>query len=1778
MAIKEFSMSLDRNSSDPFTLDLFSNTALSSFGVSVYETGHQTQKTNARLGQHNFDSHDNAVVQMPDNTGVDKPSSSTSPAAAVVGKPVPTAVQFWLDDNRTLAKSWKDRARDNLAAIKLATAIEAKGRSATPDEQAQLIQFTGFGASNLANNCFRRPGDTAFRKGWEEIGDELATAVTPNDYASLARCTQYAHFTPEYIIKAIWQGLIRIGFDGGKVLEPGFGTGLFPALMPEGLRANTYVTGIELDPVTARIARLLYPQFEIVNDDFGKTKQNPDFDLVIGNPPFSDRIVRSDPDYRKHGFRLHDYFIAKAIGLLKPGGIAAFVTSQGTMDKLDQSARKHIASMADLLAAIRLPEGCFKSDAGTDVGVDILFFQKRGMGAASKTAATAQPNWLELAAITPMHIGKDAQATEEQTPDTDHPETERVWINRYFIDHPEMVLGRHDVTRSRFGPEPVYVCRTIESVDLEAALAAAMLKLPENVCVGGDAENNPVDAGLANRNNSEPAKISAFSEPQERHLKNLAPYIREGSYFVAATGALMQLIEGRAVTVAVKSARNKDGIFAKHADIIRKLLPIRDAVRSILSLQEQGQNSTKMQTSLRITWSSFVRHYGPINSTNIVSSTDEATGEVRETHRRPNLAPFLDDPDCWLVASIEDYDLETNTARPGPIFTDVIISPPSAPVITSALDALAVVLSERGVVDIDHVAELVHSDADNVIAELGYTIFKDPANGTWQTADAYLSGAVRTKLQMALAAAELDPQFQRNVDALRDVQPVDLNPSDITARLGAPWIPASDIVAFVVEAMGTSIAIWHTPELASWTVDARHLEHLAAGTTDWGTHRRHAGLLLSDALNSCLPQIFDTFIEDGSEKRILNVEATEAAKEKLSKIKTAFQNWIWTDPDRTDRLARIYNDRFNNLVPRHFDGSHLQLPGASGAFTLYNHQKRVIWRIIAAGSTYIAHAVGAGKTLSMAAAIMEQKRLGLINKAMLVVPGHCLAQAAREFLALYPNARILVADETNFTSDKRHRFLARAATNSFDAIIITHSAFKFIPVPADFEQSMIAGELRAYEALLLKVDSEDRLSRKRIERMKEGHADRLAALKSRKDDLVTLSELGIDKIIVDEAQEFRKLSFSTNMTTLKGVDPNGSQRAWDLYVKTRYLETRNPGRALILASGTPITNTLGEMFTVQRLMDRSALEQRGLYEFDAWASTFGDTSTELELQPSGKYKPVTRIAEFVNVPELIAMFRAFADVVLPVDLRAHVKVPEIKGGKRQIITAEPTPAFKAYQNTLAQRIRIIEERRGQAKKGDDILLSVITDGRHAAIDLRLVAAGNDNDFVGNEFGGNEPGNKLNAMIANVHRIWLSGSCKVFTRKDGRPFDRTGSGQMIFSDLGTIAVEATRGFSAYRWIKQELVRLGIPAAEIAFMQDYKKSDAKQRLFADFNAGKIRILIGSSETMGTGVNVQARLAALHHLDVPWLPSQIEQREGRIIRQGNQHDEIELYAYATLGSLDATMWQNNERKARFIAAALSGDTSVRRLEDIGAGQANQFAMAKAIASGDPRLMQKAGLEAEIARLSSLQSAHVDDQHAIRRRVRKAEFDRDNAEKRIVGITKDIAQYVPTSGDRFAMVVVPNPYDERKAAGRALMTEILTQVQLRKVGQSTLGAIAGFEIMFAGQRHGREGYAYTTAIKRNGFDHEIELDMTVTPLGAIARLEHVPANFDHELREYQSMLEDADRRHITYSSRVGEAFAFEGELELKRTELGVIASSLAANVEVLGFLAGNESKRRTE
>ena len=1653
-----------------------------------------------------------------------------------------TAPNLYLDVDRTLARGWPARARDNLHAIRLSKELETTGRVPTPDEQAALLRFVGFGATDLAQNAFPLPGTTAFRAGWEQFGGELAEAVTVAEYAALQRATQYAHYTPEPIIRSLWRAAQHLGFSGGRVLEPGMGTGLFFSLLPDALRTTTRLTGIEYDPITARIARFVHPQARVRCEDYTRSTLSGGFDLAIGNPPFADRTVRSDPTTAALRLRLHDYFIARSIERLRPGGLALFVTSTGTMDKASTTARTHIASMADLVGAVRLSEGSMRATAGTDVVIDVLVFQRRDVGMPACGPAWAQLTDIAIAQ-TGTAEGDDTDEEERAVPTEARRHLRRgvVSINEYFVAHPEMVLGEHGQRRGIYGPGLSYTCQARpDDGPLEDCLTAALLRLPASIFTASASPANDPDDDMSIVRPGTAAEGAT---------------IKEGSFVVGKAGVLMQVVGGTPVPVPIRAGKGGQGIPATSAKIIRAMLPIRDALRDVLRAQSADLPWTAAQVKLRVAYSTFIRYFGPINHTVVSVTTDPETGEERETHRRPNLSPFADDPDCWLVASIEDYDLESGLARMGPIFHERVIAPPAAPVITSAADALAVTLSARGRVDVEHLADLLERDADAALAELGTTVFRNPRTEAWETADSYLAGAVRSKLATAETAAALDPRYERNVAALRDVQPEDLRPSDITARLGAPWIPTSVIEAFSAEMMGTRTKVLHNAELATWNVDTTGFAGTAAGTSEWGTARRNAGSLLHDALNSATPQIHDTIVENGVEKRVLNVEATEAAKEKLLRIKDAFTAWIWTDPDRTDQLARLYNDRFNNLVPRHFDGSHLTLPGASSIIGLYAHQKRVIWRVIAAGSTYMAHAVGAGKTFSIAAAVMEQKRLGLISKAMLVVPGHCLAQASREFLQLYQTARILVADEQNFAKDKRARFLARAATATWDAIIITHSAFRFIAVPADFERGMIEDQLAMYEANKLRADTDDRTTRKRIELMKEKLTERLETIKDRRDDMLTIEEIGVDQIIVDEAQEFRKLSFATNRTTLKGVDPDGSQRAWDLFVKARYVDSKNPGRALIQASGTPITNTLGEMYTVLRYQAEDAIRERGVHEFDAWASAFGDTRTELELQPSGTYKPVERFSEFINVPELIDMFRSIADVVLKSDLRQYLKLPRISGGQRQLITSKASDAFRAYQKLLARRIEAIEERTGRPKPGDDILLSVITDGRHAAIDMRLVWPNADN----------EPDNKVNKLVANTHRIWKENSDRVYRRPDGTTYPISGAGQLIFSDLGTINVESKRGFSAYRWIKQELVRLGVPPSEIAFMQDYKKSADKQRLFGDFNAGRIRILIGSSQTMGTGLNVQARLIAEHHLDVPWLPSEIEQREGRIERQGNQNEEIEIVAYATLGSMDATMWQNNERKAKFIAAALSGDRTIRRLEDMGS-QANQFAMAKAIASGDSRLMMKAGLDTEIARLRRQRAAHIDDQHDIRRRIHNAQHDHKRAEARIAAIRQDLERRTSTRGDAFSMTIGNRTTNERKTAGGSVLSKLRLAVLERDRRPWRIGQFAGFDLTGTAYGSTMRGQTVPTLLlERTGYAQEIEVADDLTALGLIARLEHALDRFEEELVIEARRRDDAIVRLRGYEPRLGEAFPLQGELDDKLERMAALEADLSNTESVI-------------
>ncbi|MGI9376020.1 MAG: helicase-related protein [Tsuneonella suprasediminis] len=1632
-------------------------------------------------------------------------------------------VDFSFAAGRTLAPSWKGRAQDNIEAIRLLNLLDREQRSASPDEQEAIAKFIGFGASDLANNIFARPGQQ-YREGWEHLGRSLVEETTQAELQSLKRATQYAHYTPEYIVRAMWDAARTLGFNGGQVLEPGCGSGLFIGLRPDTLSEDTVFVGIENDPVTARIAKTLYPNQLIRCIDFDKASLPADFDLAIGNPPFSNLTIRNRTELGRLGLSLHDFFIARSLEQLRPGGIALFVTSRYSLDKSDPTARDHIAGIADFLGAVRLPSQAMRQDAGTDVAVDILLFQKH-----APDLPWRRQEWIEV----------------DEVPDSDEGEGP-LRINRYFLDNPDHVLGRHEWRNGQFGMD--YNCAAEAGADISTMLAATLSAIAskhEGTC-------KPVERTASLRDT-----LNVTTDVEVGTAADEAEF-KEGSYLVSG-GVLHQIVNGIPTAVGVKSGRGGAGLFPKHAAIIKGLIPIRDTVRAILRAQLNDQPYALLQETLLTHYRQFTKKYGPVNRTITSIRTDPETGAEKEYQRRPNLQPFLDDPDVWLVASVETYDEATDAGVPGPIFTERVVKPPVIQDIHSAQDALALALHERGRVDISLIADMLGVTDAEALADLAGDVYLDPVRSTphfdhWVTADEALSGPVRTKLALAREKAESDPRFLAVASALEAVQPVDLKPSEITARLGAPWIAVDVIETFIAEVMEVDTTIHHTVELASWTVDKTPFHGHVSSSSTWGTARRGAGDLLEDALNSHIPKIYDTWRdENGSERRELNVTDTEAAKEKLASIKSTFETWVWQDSERADRLVRIYNDVYNNLVPRSFNGQHLKLPGASTTIKMRDHQKRVVWRIISSGGTYVAHSVGAGKTFSLCAAVMEQRRLGLANKPMITVPNHCLAQIAREFLMLYPTARILVADDTNFVKEKRQRFLARATTGNWDAIIITHDAFKFIPTPTAFEKQLIDDQLDSYEALIAGIDGKDRVSRKRVERLKEGLKQRLDNLKARKDDLVHIGEIGIDQILVDEAQQFRKLTFATNLGDLKGVDPVGSQRAWDLFVKSRYLAGINPGRELILSSGTPITNTLGEMYTLQRFMQPHELHAKGLHEFDAWAAAFGDTRTELELQPSGSYKPVTRFCEFVNVADLMAMYRSVADVVLKDDLRQYVKLPTIKGGKRQIIVARSGEPFKSYQRELAKRIKAIEGRSGRPKKGDDILLSVITDGRHAAIDLRFVET----------LMGNEKGNKLNLLIENAYRIWEeTADYRYNDPETGQPYSLPGAVQMIFSDLGTEAALETRGFSAYVWIRDRLVAMGVPPEQIAFMQHYKKNSAKQRLFNDLNQGRKRFVLGSTATMGTGVNAQQRLKALHHLDVPWLPSDIEQREGRIERQGNQNDEIELYGYATSGSMDATNWQMLERKARFINMAMSGDRSIRRIEDV-SSNVNQFALAKALASGDDRLMRKAGLDSEVARLQRLRDAHIDDQHNIRRIISRTTREIEDCHKQIALLKADIARRVLPGGDALLFDCDGTKITDRKTAGERILGYAN---RMRKDGTEarwTLGTVNGIDVEISGyEALNADGERYlctVIVIHHHGDNSRFEVTDKTRPSTVVGRLDSSIRNLDTDLDAVRTMLEAHERRLPAFEARLGQLFPDAALLDEKLNELAELEAELA-------------------
>lgn len=1391
--------------------------------------------------------------------------------------------------------------------------------------------------------------------GWQAIGDELKALLTPEEYDSAKRTTFNAFYTSPIVITAIHDAIGRLGIPAdATILEPGCGIGNF---MGQG-KAGTHFIGVELDSISGRIAKALHPEHDIRIENFRDTKlPEGRIDAVIGNVPFADLKL----DYRGQKLSLHDYFFAKSVESLKPGGVLAVVTSHFTLDKQNAAIREYLASKADFVGAIRLPSDAFKRE-GTAVVTDIVFLRKRAPGEAARHADT---DWLGVAALAIDGV--------------------EVPVNRYFLNHPEMVLGQWSRKDTLYGEG----YSLIGNGDLADQLKQAIGRLPEFAPIQvSPAEDKPAPAFIP--------------PPPERHIS-------EGSFFVGDDRVIYQSEGGQGIPVVYGGTRlQADGTMTGKR--LAALVDLRDRARRVLQSQNEGWHPLHREEArlqLNRAYGRFVNNYGAINKTTFGENSD---GTI--IRRMPNLVKFKEDPDAMLVMSLEDYDEVTGKAAKAAIMLrDVVGKTPPITQVRSAEEGLLVSLNQRGTVDLPYIASLYGKPEPQLLAELGDLIFHDPESKTWQTADAYLSGTVRDKLA---AAERAGPQYHRNVSALRVVQPEDVLPGDIDAGLGAPWIPPSDIQAFAADLFHvspSSVPVAHLKKDAVWSLDAGYdAKASVAATSEFGTRRANGTWLLELALNMKSPTIYDTIQAGDREERVVNQEATMAAREKQKRIKERFRSWVFTDPERTERLVRIYNDTYNNLRPRLFDGSHLDFSGMNQTISLRPHQKDAVWRGMSSGNTLLAHVVGAGKTFTMAATGMKMKQAGLIKKPMYVVPNHLLEQFAREYMQLYPNARLLVAAKEDLSRDRRKMLTAKIASGEWDGIIVTHSSFERIGMSRDYQEKFLTEQIAEYDQLLREHAADRGANRnliKTIEKQKAARVERLRDLlaENKKDDGLVFDELGVDHVFIDEAHYFKNLETPTKMERVAGIQTGGSERAFDVYMKARYLDEQHPGHGVTFATGTPISNTMVEMYTMQRFLDPKGLRDRGLEHFDAWAATFGEVVDTMEISPDGAgLRPRSRFARFTNLPELQQMFRQFSDVQTAETL--NLPRPRLKGGKPIVVACPMSEEQHQLQEELVERYERLRSQKVDPRV--DNALNITTDGRKLATDARMLSA-TAPDF---------PESKVNRLVENVVAIWTDTATKRGT-------------QMIFADMG---VNPTPwGYSPYDDIITKLVARGIPREQIAAIGDADSDAKKQALFEKVRQGSVRVLIGSTQKMGTGTNVQKRLVALHHLDAPWKPAEVEQRDGRILRQGNTNEEVAIYRYVTEGSFDAYMWQALETKARFIGQVITGDNAARRAEDIG-GQELSYAEVKAIASGNPAVLTLAEADAELQRLNLLKKNHLDEQYVARRSVRDLPSTIASLNERLTNLSKDEATATSHAG---GLITVGNhawPHEEalKLLAGR--------------------------------------------------------------------------------------------------------------------------------------------------
>jgi N12 class adenine-specific DNA methylase len=1507
------------------------------------------------------------------------------------------------------------------------------------------------------------------------------TLLSREEYESAKRTTFNAFYTSPTVIAAIHEAIARLGVPGNaSVLEPGCGTGNFMSMAP----AEMHFVGVELDRISGRIAKLLYPTQDIRIENFRDTRLPEDsIDAVIGNVPFADLKL----DYRGQKLSLHDFFFAKSIDALKPGGVLALVTSHFTLDKQNAALREYLALRADFVGAVRLPSDAFKRE-GTAVVTDILFLRKRAPGEPDDHA---DPEWLNIAPL-------DIEGVE-------------IPVNRYFLNRPEMVLGTWTRKDTLYGGEGFSV---LGNGELAGQLRAAIHRLREY----GPFQASPVRDQSA----------SAFTlPPLERH-------IGEGSFFVADDRTICHSLDGQAVPVVYggKSLRANATVLGKR---LAALIGLRDLARRVLQSQNEGwpePNRIDARRDLNWAYERFSSVFGPINKTTFSETAD---GSV--IRRMPNLVKFRDDPDAMLVMSLEDYDEVTGKASKAAIMTkDVVGKTPAVTSVRSAEEGLLVSLNQRGVVELPFISALYGKHEEQVISELGDLIFHDPESQTWQTADAYLSGNVRAKLA---AAERAGPEYARNAETLRTVQPEDVLPGDIDANLGAPWIPQTDIQAFAAELFRVepaSVPVAHLEKDAVWSVDSDYAaKQSVAATSEYGTVRANGTWLLDLALNMKSPTIYDTINHGDREERVVNQEATLAAREKQKLIKERFRSWVFTDAERTERLVRLYNDTYNNLRPRLFDGSHLDFPGMNQTIRLRTHQMDAVWRGMSSGNTLLAHAVGAGKTFTMAATGMKMKQAGLIKKPMFVVPNHLLEQFAREFMQLYPNARLLVAAKEDLTRDRRKFLTAKIASGEWDGIIVTHSSFERIGMSRDYQEKFLLEQIADYDQLLREHAGAKGANRnliKTIEKQKAARVERLKDLlaEDKKDDGLVFDELGVDHVFIDEAHYFKNLETPTKMERVAGIQTGGSERAFDVYMKAQFLHEQHAGHGVTFATGTPISNTMVEMYTMQRFLDPDGLKSRGLEHFDAWAATFGEVIDTMEISPDGaSLRPRSRFARFTNLPELQQMFRTFADVQTAEML--DLPRPRLDGGKAFVVACPMSEEQYALQQELVERYERLRSQKVDPRV--DNALNITTDGRKLAIDARMLSPGAP-DF---------PGSKLNALVENVAAIWNRTAA-------------TRGTQMIFCDMG---VHPTPwGYSAYDEVVQKLVAHGIPREQIAAVGDADSDAKKQALFDRVRSGQVRVLLGSTQKMGTGTNVQKRLVALHHLDAPWKPAEVEQREGRILRQGNENEEVGVYRYVTEGSFDAYMWQALETKARFITQIMTGANAARSAQDIG-GQELSYAEVKAIASGNPAVLTLAEADAELQRLTLLKKNHLDEQFVARRSVKDLPGTIASLSERLSKLTSD--QTIATAHADDPITIGSRHYSREDAPsilGRELDSLPRTVSENRRV---PLGIYRGLRFGLVLHPHfGPDVYLEGATTRQSGFLREHQ-----GPRAVLNAVERLASGYDSESARVRQDLGIAEAQLRDHQARLGKLFPHDlylSELTELRDALKASLSGMAPDV----------------